>query len=160
MRRLTLEDDTGNFDCGEQPLNEYIWLQAVDQQAEGAAIVYLAWFDAQIVGFSSLNMSSIQVGDVAEQHRPRRTPYPHFPALMIGRLATDSKCFRQGIGTLLCQHAISTAFRLREDVGCQFIIVNAKEKSVEFYQKCGFNLDVNQPKSRREPFMYFKLPSD
>ena len=59
---------------------------------------------------------------------------------------------------MLCLYAIATAARLRDEVGCQFVILNAKKYSIPFYERCGFKLAENQPKGRHEPFMYFKLP--
>jgi GNAT superfamily N-acetyltransferase len=158
IRRLTLRDDVGNFDCGDRDLNEYIWLQALDEQNARAGIVYLAWQNQDLVGFVSLAMSSLQVELVDGQHRPGSTPYTYFPALMIGRLAIDLRCQRSGLGTNLCRFAIAKAMELREVVGCQFVIVNAKQASIPFYLKNGFQLGLNQPKDRHEPFMYFKLP--
>jgi hypothetical protein len=84
IRRLTLRDDVGSFDCGDSDLNEYIWYQALDEQNTGAGVVYLAWQDQDLVGFVSLAMSTLQVRLVDGQHRPRITPYTYFPALMIG----------------------------------------------------------------------------
>lgn len=159
VRKLTLEDDTGSFNCGQKDLDEYIWYQAKDQQLEGAAVIYLAWFEAQITGFLSLNMSSIKTEHVAKEHKPEHTPYLYFPSLMIGRLAIDERFSKQGIGRLLCQRAISTSIRLRKEVGCQFVILNAKKDSIKFYERCGFSLGKNQPPERDEPFMYFKLPN-
>jgi GNAT superfamily N-acetyltransferase len=77
---------------------------------------------------------------------------------MIGRLVTELQFQGKGVGRMLCLYAIATAVRLSEDAGCQFVILNAKTKSISFYERCGFKLAENQPKGRREPFMYFKLP--
>jgi GNAT superfamily N-acetyltransferase len=158
IRRLTFSDDVGSFDCGDSDLNEYIWYQALDEQNARAGIVYLAWQNQDLVGFVSLAMSSLQVELVDGHHRPGSTPYTYFPALMIGRLAVDRRCQRLGLGTNLCRFAIARAMELREVVGCKFVIVNAKQASIPFYLKNGFQLGQNQPKDRREPFMYFKLP--
>jgi GNAT superfamily N-acetyltransferase len=159
VRKLTLEDDTASFSCGQVDLDDYIWYQAQEQQLDGAAAVYLAWIQGCIVGFLSLNMSSIWAEHVAEDHRPEHTPYIYFPSLMIGRLACDRRYQKQGVGRLLCQRAISIAIKLRRDVGCQFVILNAKKASINFYESCGFTLGKHQPTNREEPFMYFKLPT-
>jgi GNAT superfamily N-acetyltransferase len=158
FRKLTLADDTAYFDCCDASLNEYIWYQAIDQQLEGAAVTYLAYYEKLLVGFVSLTMSSISIGYVTKMHLPRRT-YPQFPALMIGRLATDYEYQHQGVGKSLCEFAIAKAVEYRETIGCQFVILNAKPNSILFYQKIGFEMCPAQPKSRRNPFVYFKLPS-
>ncbi len=103
-------------------------------------------------------MSRIKAQYVGEKHQPEHTPYIYFPSLMIGRLATQMQCWEQGVGRLLCQRAVSTAIRVRKEVGCQFVILNAKKESVKFYERCCFQLAENQPPEREDPFMYFKLP--
>jgi len=77
---------------------------------------------------------------------------------MIGRLATEKNYQRRGYGSELCRLALAKAIALREEVGCQFVIVNAKPKSIPFYIKNGFQLGRNQPPDRRLPFMYFPIP--
>ncbi|MGA2789807.1 MAG: GNAT family N-acetyltransferase [Candidatus Bathyarchaeia archaeon] len=103
-------------------------------------------------------MSSIEVSSIDEKHRPLHTPYRYYPSLMIGRLATELQFQGKGVGRILCLYAIATAAKVREEVACQFVILNAKIASIPFYEHCGFKLAENQPKGRREPFMYFKLP--
>ena len=162
IQRLRIEDDTGFFDCGNSDLNDYIRFQAKDQQLQHAAIVYLATVSTptstEIVGFLSLSMSSIEVSNIGTNQRPLHTPYRYYPSLMIGRLGTDTRFQRRGVGRTLCLYAIATAARLRDEVGCQFVILNAKRDSIHFYKRCGFKLADNQPPGRREPFMYFKIP--
>ncbi len=157
VRKLTLKDDTAYFDCCDAELNDYIWYQAKDQQLEGAAVTYLAGYDDKLVGFISLSMTSLQIQYVSRWHLPRRT-YPQFPALLIGRLATDYEYQHQGVGEALCEFAIAKAVEYRDALGCQFVILNAKPNSIQFYQKLGFEICPAQPKSRKNPFMYFKLP--
>ena len=76
---------------------------------------------------------------------------------MIGRLAVDKEHQGRGFGTEVCDFAVANAMDLRDRLGCQFVIVNAKPDSIRFYEKIGFQLAPNQLK-QREPFMYFKLP--
>ncbi len=158
FRKLLLTDDTADFDCCETNLNDYIWYQAKDQQLEGSAVTYLSFYDHRLVGFVSLTMSSILIQYVNKLHLPRGS-YPQFPALMIGRLATDYEYQHQGVGKALCELAIARAVEYRETVGCQFVILNAEPGSIPFYEKLGFEICPDQPKSRNNPFMYFKLPT-
>ncbi len=158
IRKLELTDDVGNFDCGDASLNEYIWYQAIKQQIDGSSIVYLAWQANILVAFVALSMSLITIDLLETAHVPEGTDYSYFPALMIGRLATDKRYQRRGIGSYLCRFAIAKALELREHAGCQFVILNAKKDSIPFYVKNGFQLGRNRP-DRNEPFMYLRLPA-
>ena len=157
IRKLNLSDDIGYFDCGNSDLNEYIRYQALEQQDEGSSTTYLARHGSDVVGFISLAMSSLSVENVERWHLFKASHYQNFPSLMIGRLAVDKKHQRQDCGTELCKFAVANAMELRDRIGCQFVIVNAKPDSIGFYEKTGFQMGPNQLK-RREPFMYFKLP--
>ena len=157
IRKLAPSDDVGYFDCGDRELIEYIWYQALDEQNEGSSTTYLAWDNSHLVGFVSLAVSSLRVELVEKKHLFRRSQYKSFPSLMIGRLAVVKDLQGRDFGSRLCDFAVANAMELREKIGCQFVIVNAKPNSIRFYEKNGFQLGYNQPK-RREPFMYFRLP--
>ena len=103
-------------------------------------------------------MSSLRVELVEKRHLFRRSSYKNFPSLMIGRLAVDKHLHNQDYGSKLCDFAVANALELRDRIGCQFVIVNAKPDSIPFYEKNAFQLGPNQV-NRREPFMYYKLPT-
>jgi GNAT superfamily N-acetyltransferase len=157
IRKFDLFDDIGYFDCGNRDLNEYILYQALEQQNEGSSTTYLARHGSDIVGFVSLAMSSLRVEYVERKHLFKASRYQSLPSLMIGRLAVDKEHQGRDFGTELCDFAVANAMDLRSRLGCQFVIVNAKPGSIQFYEKIGFQLGPNQLK-QREPFMYFKLP--
>ena len=62
------------------------------------------------------------------------------PGLLVGRLAVDIKFQRQGFGLDLIKKAVSVAKKISIDVGCRFLIVDAKTtlKSINFYLKYKF----------------------
>lgn len=157
IRKLAPTDDVGYFDCGNSDLNEYVWYQALEEQNEGSSTTYLALDDSRLVGFVSLAMSSLRVEHVEKKHLFKRSRYKNFPSLMIGRLAIVKDLQGQDFGSGLCDFAVANAMELRNRIGCQFVIVNAKPDSITFYEKNGFQLGPSQ-QHRREPFMYFRLP--
>ena len=69
-----------------------------------------------------------------EEKRLRR-----FPAVLIGRLATNNKFAGKGIGTAVMAF-IKRWFRFDNKTGCRFIIVDAynSEATIHYYLKNGF----------------------
>ena len=62
-----------------------------------------------------------------------------FPAVLIGRLATNKKFAGKGIGTAVMD-LIKNWFRYNNKTGCRFIIVDAynSDCTIHYYQKNGF----------------------
>ena len=88
-------------------------------------------------------------------------PYRQFPAVKIARLAVDHRLKEKKlrIGSQLVDLAIGISKdQICPAVGCRFIVVDAKKRSVGFYERCGFTaLDTDENKQRDEPVMFIDL---
>ncbi|WP_374625275.1 GNAT family N-acetyltransferase [Devosia sp.] len=88
-------------------------------------------------------------------------PYRQYPAVKIARLAVDHRL--QGrklhIGTMLVDLSVGIAKDvISPSVGCRFIVVDAKRRSVGFYERYGFTaLDTPANRERDEPVMFIDL---
>lgn len=66
--------------------------------------------------------------------------YADYPALKLARLAVDSSLQGQGAGSTLVDFVIGLAVdRVMPNVGCRFLVLDAKPNSVTFYEKKGFS---------------------
>ena len=92
-------------------------------------------------------------------NKPRADRYPSQPAVRIARLAVADDCQGCGIGSDLVALAVSISLdQLVPFVGCRFIVVNAKQKSIDFYTRRGFTLlDTDANKSTPAPIMWLDL---
>lgn len=70
-------------------------------------------------------------------------PMRRFPAVLIGRLATNEQFAGKGIGTAVMDF-IKNWFRYNNKTGCRFIIVDAlnNDATLHYYQKNDFNFLV------------------
>ncbi len=92
-------------------------------------------------------------------------PYEQYPAVKIARLMVDERYRGNGspaskkLGSVLVDFALGIAKNeIAEWVGCRFIIVDAKAKSVAFYEKVGFTLlDTPDNRARAEKVMFIDL---
>jgi GNAT superfamily N-acetyltransferase len=66
--------------------------------------------------------------------------YKDYPAVKLARLAVHSELQGQGAGKSLVEFAIGlTVEHIMPNVGCRFLVLDAKQNSVEFYRKRGFS---------------------
>lgn len=67
--------------------------------------------------------------------------YQFLPAVKIARLAVDTRYRGQGIGGILVDFALALIWdKIADNVGCRFVVTDAKTEAVEFYLKQGFTL--------------------
>ena len=67
--------------------------------------------------------------------------YEFLPAVKIARLAVDNRYRSGGIGSTLISYAIALIRdKIAENVGCRFVVTDAKSEAVSFYEKQGFVL--------------------
>ena len=85
--------------------------------------------------------------------------YKHYPAVKIARLAVDRGIRGSGLGRNLVEFALGMAKHdISTIIGCRFVVVDAKQESVEFYKKVGFRLlDTPANHDRSEPIMFIDL---
>lgn len=82
-----------------------------------------------------------------------------FPALLIGKLATDESAEGRGCASILLKYAASIALQEREKVGRAFLVAHAKGKDevINWYKKRGFKTYIQDIAGRETVPMYFEL---
>lgn len=85
--------------------------------------------------------------------------YRHYPAVKIARLAVGQAYRRGGLGRTLVNLALGQAKRIIcPTVGCRFVVVDSKQESLIFYERCGFTmLDTDENRRRAAPVMWIDL---
>lgn len=101
---------------------------------------------------------------VAQDDRPLVEPeveyrYPSYPAVKIARLAVDRRYQGRGLGRQLVEFSLGLMKDLIcPTVGCRFAVVDSKQASVDFYERCGFTmLDTEDNRERSQPVMFIDL---
>jgi GNAT superfamily N-acetyltransferase len=157
---LTENHDLSAFDCSKDDalgLNEFIHHEAQQYQKEQLGVTYLFFYKGQIVGFATLLMGQIEI-KYAPYLIPFKVTTKYFPALLIGRLATDNRYRRRDIGRNICLWCVKKATELSKQVGCRLILVLTEGKPVEFYaDKCGFEIFPRFEKKTKK-WMYLQIP--
>lgn len=92
IRHLDASLNTADFQCGSQPLNDYIRRYASQDVRKNVARVFVATPDnnpQQLAGFYTLSAGSVSCS-VLPQSLAKKLPRYPVPVALIGRLAVDS----------------------------------------------------------------------
>lgn len=170
IRPICEQDRTKPFKTGNEafrPLKSFLINQALQFQQHMVAQTYVACgaegtsSENTIFGYITFTCSEVDIRNGYDMDDcPEASRYDSMPAIKIARLAVDCRYGRQGIGSALIDLALAISlYEIAPTVGCRFLITDAKQESVEFYQKCGFTaLDESQfGQSDVHPIMFIDL---
>jgi GNAT superfamily N-acetyltransferase len=135
--RITTEHRTKGFACAADSLTEWLTRRALKNEGNGGSRTYVVCDDNQVVGFYALAAGSIARKEAAGKLK-RNAPDP-IPAVILGRLAVDTRWQGQGVGGALLKDAVERALNVAEHVGARVLVVHAlDEEASAFYKRHGF----------------------
>jgi len=132
--------DCGSFDCGKQPLDEYIKKFALLNQKLGLSQCFVATTppDHRVMGYYCISAGSVFFQNISEDLRKGLPRYP-IPVCLIGRMAVDMVAQGRGLGETLLFDAFERIVRVADEVGIHAVEVQAKDADAKnFYLKYGF----------------------
>ena len=153
------------FDCEDEDLNEFLFEDAKHYQRQLLAITYLGESEDKTVFFFSLLNDKVSVTDLESGNQwkkrfkdvmPDGKKFTSYPAVKIGRFATDKEFKGKGFGTFAME-AIKGKFIENATTGARYLTVDAYKNSIRFYEKNGFIFLTNQDKDHDTRQMYFDL---
>jgi ribosomal protein S18 acetylase RimI-like enzyme len=170
IRQIEAGDTVTGLSLGDadfQPLKSYLKNEAKLHQAQGLARTYGLFYLGADNPRKVLGYMTLVCGEIAAANAPEAQHlsggglyrYPQFPAVKLARLAVDSSQKGHGWGTIFVDMAVGISRNeIASRVGCRFLVVDAKQKSVAFYRKAGFTLlDTDANRERPEPVVFVDL---
>jgi GNAT superfamily N-acetyltransferase len=141
IRRLEEFDDVESFDCGDEPLNNYLKRHAwSNQQKSSIGVTYVATEESAphaVLGYFTLATSSVPRDSLPKKYVRGLPPYDQ-PLVLLARLAVDRRFTGKGIGDALIAEAFKITLRVADEVGSRCIITDAYRDRVGWYAKYGF----------------------
>jgi len=134
------------FDCGVDALNNYLRIMANQQSSKDNSRTFVLVDEHKpenIIGYYTLTMTPIDLDALPTKLR-KKHQYAHAGGL-IARLAVDKQYAQRGFGEWLLIDALKKLLSASETVAFPLIIVDAKEGSVQFYEKFGFCAFLDTP---------------
>lgn len=144
--RLDPEIQLPEFDCGDDDLNEFFYIDALKWQNELLSVTYYLEANGMTILYFSLANDKILADTLPKNFwRKVKGKFPHskhrkdYPAVKIGRFAVNKAFSRTP------QHWGSNALNFIKEwmvsdnkTGCCFLTVDAYPTAVPFYLKNGF----------------------
>jgi GNAT superfamily N-acetyltransferase len=127
------------FDCGEPALNDWLARRALANQAAGSSRTWVAVDERteSVVAYYASSTASVMRA-AAPRHMAANQP-ADLPAILLGRLAVDSRQQGQGLGAAMLKHFMTKAIEVSQKVGVRLVLVHAKdERAKGFYFHFGF----------------------
>lgn len=138
---LTASHDRTTFSCGVAALDTYLRHQASQDVRNRVAVVRLLvdTTNGAVAGFYTLSATSLRLTSLPQALQKRPPRFPYLPAILVGRLAIDTRYQGQGIGGLVLYDALRRAHAISQDLGVMAVVVDAKdERACRFYERYGF----------------------
>ena len=141
VRRLEEQDQVENFDCGDEPLNNYLRRHAwTNQERTLIGVTYVAveeQLGRVVLGYFTLATASARRDEFPKKF-VRGLPAYDVPLILLARLAVDRRVRGRGLGHTLISEAFRISLRVANAAGCRAIITDAYEERVSWYERYGF----------------------
>jgi len=148
IRPLDAGINTTKFECGTEPLDDYIHRYASQDVRKNVSRVFVATPEndsKKLAGFFTLSAGSVSCSSLPTSLTRKLPRYP-VPVALIGRLAVDNESQGRGLGSILLADACKKVSQASSVLAVVGIIVEAKDdKAISFYEHFGFIPLPGQP---------------
>jgi GNAT superfamily N-acetyltransferase len=131
--------DRNRFHCGIEALDNYLKISANQQAKRDNTRTFVledANDNSQIVGFYTLTMTTIDLSALPDKLQKKHRSSTS--GGLIAGLAVDQRYQGQGFGEWLLIDALRKLLTASDSVAFPFVIVDAKDGAIQFYQRYGF----------------------
>ena len=143
---LKPEHERAKFDCGNEPLNQYLRAYALQNQKRDIVRNYVCCDNKGVVrGFYSLTYGQLMPDELPSAITKGSGKYP-VPIMLLARLGVDKEYQGIKLGSALLKDAILRTIQAANIAGLKLLLVHAKDTNArEFYKKHGFLPSLSDP---------------
>lgn len=149
-------------DAEDKPLEIFIRRNAFKSAQANLTQTYVVKLegDRKVIGYITMMCAEVKLEkayDITDKVGAER--YDYQPAVRIARLAMCREYKGKGIGPQLVEMALGIILvSIVPSVGCRFVILDAKSKSIPFYKSRGFRLlETETNRANETPLMFLDL---
>ena len=145
IRKLAPTDSTEGFDCGQLPLNQFLQRYALVNQKANSSQTYVSCLGAEVVGFYSLAVGSVDPEDAPARVMKGLARHP-VPVMILARLAVDRDHQGKGLGKALLKDALLRTAQAADIAGIRCLLVHAKDEAArQWYESWEFEPSPTDP---------------
>jgi predicted GNAT family N-acyltransferase len=149
-------------DEADRPLVNFLRRTALKSSKANLTQTYVIKNDGQPNVIAYITLMCAEVALAKTYQIPDKAGADHYdfqPAIRIARLAVADTERGNGYGRTLVELAIDIAlYQIQPVAGCRFLILDAKKKSIIFYENLGFRLlDTAANRTAETPLMFMDL---
>lgn len=134
---LNADHDFEDFRCGDEALDQWLTRRASQNQREGSRRTWVATDGQRVVGYYASSTAVVARAE-ATRRAARNQPDP-LPAMLLGRLAVDTRHQGQGLASALLKHFLLKVLDVADRTGVRLALVHAKDgAAADFYRRFGF----------------------
>ncbi|MEU6713773.1 GNAT family N-acetyltransferase [Nonomuraea sp. NPDC046802] len=134
-RKLTAQDNVGEFSCGQPDLDDWLNRYALVNQRAGMTTVFVTTVEEKVIGYYALATGGVERAE-APGRVTRGLPAHPIPVILLARLAVDSSTQKQGLGRALLRDALIRVGNAADEIGVRALLIHAKdEQAKEFYMR-------------------------
>jgi GNAT superfamily N-acetyltransferase len=138
IEKLTRAHEVESFDCGKEPLNQFLVRYALQSQQAGASQTYVGLVGDELVGYYTLAFGSVEHADAPVRIGKGLAKHP-IPLMVLARLAVSNNWQGQGVGSAMLKDAVLLTLQAAEIAGLRALAVHAKDdEATAFYERYGF----------------------
>lgn len=148
------------FSCGNEDLNEFLCTQQVVEYQKNmfgktTLVYYTPTMD--LVGYFTTASGDMEISWAKKTKGIKPLlGMEAVPGVLIGRLATDQRWERRGIGALMVKKIARDA--MQSPFAVRVLRLAAEPESIEFYRKLGFDFATERDnKNREKPHMFIDI---
>lgn len=134
---LDADHDIEDFRCGDEALDQWLTRRASQNQREGSSRTWVATDGQRVVAYYASSTAVVARAE-ATRRATRNQPDP-LPAMLLGRLAVDTRHQGQGLASALLKHFLLKVLEVADRTGVRLALVHAKAGAAPgFYRRFGF----------------------
>ena len=162
LKPLEAEYEIGEFDCGDEDLNEFLLYDAKPCMNLNIANTFILEDDGRIVAYFCLLNDKISRTEITgsrwkkiKERFPKSKQFRSYPCVKIGRFAVSIAYRGQNIGSKLMDFLKDSLIKSNSLSAFRYITVDAYLSAIPFYEKNGFALLNEKDMNEHTRLMFF-----
>lgn len=145
IEKLDRRHNVDPFDCGTEPLNQFLVRYALQNQKAGSSQTYVGLSGQLIVGYYTLVVGEVAYERTADRLKKGLARHP-VPVMVLARLAVARSQQGKGLGSGLLKDALLRTLQAADIAGIRAFVVHAKDNAARaFYERYDFEPSPTDP---------------